>query len=238
MAWLALALGGSPAKADETRSLIALGQPIVPPEVPGSALRLIVTRIAEGLVESGLDVIVDPVPGGDCQDAACLRDMARAHRSDAIVLTRITSEGQNYRVQVQLVAGRTGLPVGTVERTCNFCAYDELATVALGAIRILAAEQRARENASRTEFRLHRSVPSHPGPMPWTAIGLGGFTFLAGALTLATDGGEADGRWPAVLTMAIGAALAAGGGAVILFWPVHDGRGELVGATGGVQGRF
>jgi hypothetical protein len=228
------------AQPSTEQSHLALAQPTAPETLPVAAVRQIVFRVAEGLVEAGLDVSVDPFPGGACTGADCIRDMARAHDANAVLMTRITSEGQTYRVRVELVDGSTGQPVGNVQRTCNFCAYDELATTALEATRTLLREQHERQNAPRRRppLRLvHRSTRG-PAGAAWAAVTLGVASIAAGAVLLAVERNEPEARGPAVAVIAAGALLAGGGGAVLLFWPQPDNRGRFVGATAAVRVAF
>lgn len=221
------------------QSHIVLAQPAVPEGLPIAAVRQIVVRMAEGLVESGLDVSVDPFPAGACAEAGCLRDMARAHSAAAVVLTNITAEGQNYRVRIDLVDGTSGQPVGNVDRACNFCAYDELGVTSLEATRTLIQEQRARQQTPSPPLRLvHRNDARRPTGAAWAAVGLGLATMVAGAVLLVVDRGEPAARAPAVMTIGAGALLAGGGTSLLLFWPETDTRGRIVGAAAGVRAVF
>jgi len=241
VAVLVIATAAAPTVAGRAaaQSHLALAQPAVPESLPVSAVRQLVVRIAEGLVETGLDVSVDPFPAGNCSEPACLRDMARAHSAAAIVMTQITAEGQNYRVQIRLLDGATGQPVGNVDRTCNFCAYDELGMAALEATRTLIREQRARQRTPSRSLRLeHRTVVLRPTGAAWAAVGLGLFATVAGAVLLAGEGSDPDARGPAVMTIAAGAVLAGAGGSLLVFWPETDARGRIVGAAAGVRATF
>jgi hypothetical protein len=238
---LVIATASAPAVAQEAvaQSHVVLAQPVVPEAVPVSVVRQIVVRMAEGLVEAGLDVSVDPFPAGACAEAGCLRDMARAHGAAAVVLTRMTAEGQNYRVRIDLVDGASGQPVGDVDRACNFCAYDELSMTFLEATRALIHEQTARQRTPSPPLRLvHRAEVGRPTDAAWAAVGLGLATVAAGAVLLAVELHEPAARAPAVMTIGAGALLAGGGASLLLFWPETDARGRIVGATAGVRASF
>jgi hypothetical protein len=221
------------------QSHLALAQPAVPESLPAVVVRQLVVRLAEGLVEAGLDISVDPFPAGSCADAPCLRDMARAHAAAAIVVTRITAEGQNYRVELDLLDGATGQSVGRVQRPCNFCAYDELTATALEATRTLIREQRARQRTPSPPLRLvHRRELRRPVGPALAAIGLGAAATIAGALLLAAESDDTDARAPAVFTIAAGTALAGAGTAVMIFWPETDARGRFIGAAAAIRTTF
>ncbi|MBI2892864.1 MAG: hypothetical protein HYY06_04880 [Deltaproteobacteria bacterium] len=235
------------------QSKLVLAQPVMPEAVPVAVQRQVVVQIAEGLVESGLDVGVDPFPAGACVSGSCLIDMARAHGAAAVVLTAITGEGRNYRIEMKLVDGRDGRTVGRIQAGCDFCAYDELGRTALGAARQLVA-QRPRPPSGRPPLRLvRRAEPSGPGAIPWIAVGGGVALVVAGVVLLTMDGdcssSNADGtcrdrtnlKWPAAAALGGGALLFGAGSATILFAPARDPRdprGRVAGASVSVSWSF
>lgn len=246
VASIATAAAGSAA----AQSKLVLTQPVMPEAVPVAVQRQVVVQIAEGLVESGLDVGVDPFPAGACVSGSCLIDMARAHAAAAVVLTEIAGEGRNYRIDMKLVDGRDGRTVGRIQASCDFCAYDELGRTALGAARQLVA-QRTRPPRGRPRLELvRRPEPSGPGPIPWISAGVG-LALVAGGLVLTIMHGDCaasstDGtclertnlKWPAAATLGTGALLFGAGSAVLVFAPSRDQRGRVVGAAATARWAF
>jgi hypothetical protein len=246
---LSIVVSALVAPSASAESRLVLAQPVVPELMPVAALRETVVHIAEGLVNSGLDVSVDPFPAGVCNTPPCLVDMARAHSAVAVVQTEIAAEGRNYRIKMRLIDGRNGQIVEHIEVPCNFCAYDELGEASTRAARQLVARTR-RQHGSNPPLQLEpRGSALGARLAPWVAVGAGVALVVTGLFLVSADGcgtRNADGscpaathtKWLGATTMSVGALLAGAGGTVLLFTAAPDARGHVVGAGAAVRWVF
>lgn len=87
-------------------------------------------RLVEGLRRGNFTVVDgaalrDRLAAGACE-GACLRDLAAEAGATHLVRARVTVEGRDYNVQVELVSAARGEIAATSKEFCEICGYEEL----------------------------------------------------------------------------------------------------------------
>jgi hypothetical protein len=113
-----------PARAANDEPRVAVPRLAVQGEVPSYLVNDLAKRLLGGLGTSA-----HAVEGtATCTDASCWVELAKRSSSTHVVQATLSVHDRDYDVRADLVDGKTGEVIATVERECDICGADELGT--------------------------------------------------------------------------------------------------------------
>jgi hypothetical protein len=124
-AWLfAMLVAARPAHAATDERRVAVPPLVVQGDAPSYLVKDLATRLQTSL---GTTAHAVDAPTS-CSDASCWIALAQATSSTHVVQATLSVEDRDYDVRADLIDGRTGEVIATVERACDICGSEELAT--------------------------------------------------------------------------------------------------------------
>lgn len=124
-AWLvAMLVAVSTARAAKDEPRIAVPPIAVEGQMPSYLVQELATRLQQGLGVGGRAV----EQATACNEASCWVSLAERTESTHVVRATISVHDRDHDVHADLIDGRTGEVIATVDRACDICGSEELGT--------------------------------------------------------------------------------------------------------------